>query len=438
MSDIPSTTASGDGILKPRQLVVLALPALMIGVLSALILWILDVAAEALEHLIWTTAPGAMGIDPSSWWYIVGILTITGVLVALVVQFAPGRGGHDSATVEFLAPVVKLSALPGIAIVIVLGLAGGVSLGPESPIISINTAIAVALLARLAPKISSEFPIMMTAAGTIGAMFGTPVAAALVFTGLVAAATKGGHLWDRMFLPLTAAGASAVTMVLLGGGTMVVHVPSYGSPHPLDLLTGSAVAVGAGAIAIAAIVIFPHAHRLFHRLGRPVLYITVGGVVLGILGAIGGPITLFKGLHQMQHLVEDRAHFGGGALLAIALLKLLALVVAAAAGFRGGRVFPAVFVGVALGLLGHLLLPGLPVGLAVACGVLGLTLAVSRDGWLSLFMAVAVTGDITVLPVLCIIVLPTWLLITGAPEMIIHAKPTVPSDALSVQVTRRD
>jgi H+/Cl- antiporter ClcA len=146
----------------------------------------------------------------------------------------------------------------------------------------------------------------------------------------------------------------------------------------------------------------------------PPLYITGGGVVLGVLGAIGGPIALFKGLHQMPHLVDDRAHFGAGALLAIALLKLLALVVSAAAGFRGGRVSPAVSVRVAHGLLWHLLIPGLPVGLAVACGVLGLTLAVSRDGWLSLFTAVAVTGDITVLPVLGIIVLPTWLLITRA------------------------
>jgi hypothetical protein len=36
VSDIPSTTLSGDGILKLRQLVVLARPALVIGVASAL------------------------------------------------------------------------------------------------------------------------------------------------------------------------------------------------------------------------------------------------------------------------------------------------------------------------------------------------------------------------------------------------------------------
>jgi len=47
-------------------------------------------------------------------------------------------------------------------------------------------------------------------------------------------------------------------------------------------------------------------------------------------------------------------------------------------------------------------------------------LAVSRDGWISLFIAVAVTGSIPVLPVLCIAVLPAWLLVSRGPEMIVH------------------
>ena len=51
--------------------------------------------------------------------------------------------------------------------------------------------------------------------------------------------------------------------------------------------------------------------------------------------------------------------------------RSLALLVAASALFRGGRVFPATFIGVALGMLGHALIPALPFSLAVACGVLG-------------------------------------------------------------------
>lgn len=101
------------------------------------------------------------------------------------------------------------------------------------------------------------------------------------------------------------------------------------------------------------------------------------------------------------------------------VVKLAALVIAAASGFRGGRIFPAVFIGVALGLLAHNLLPSVPVSLAVGCAVLGVALAIARDGWVSLFLAVVITGDFTLLPVLCLVILPAWLLVSRAPAMIV-------------------
>jgi len=90
-------------------------------------------------------------------------------------------------------------------------------------------------------------------------------------------------------------------------------------------------------------------------------------------------------------------------------------------------VFPATFIGVALGMLGHVLIPDLAIGLAVACGVVGMLLVVTRDGWIALFLGVAIVGDVTILPMLCIIVLPAWLLVSGAPEF--RIEPASPSTA---------
>ena len=61
--------------------------------------------------------------------------------------------------------------------------------------------------------------------------------------------------------------------------------------------------------------------------------------------------------------------------------------------------------------------------LVVACAVLGIVLVVARDGWLALFIAVAIPGDIALLPILCIVVLPAWLLVSQAPEFRILPKP---------------
>ena len=78
-----------------------------------------------------------------------------------------------------------------------------------------------------------------------------------------------------------------------------------------------------------------------------------------------------------------------GALILVTVVKLVALLVASGSGFRGGRIFPSVFVGVGVGLIANSLFPDIPVALAVAAGVMGLTLVSARDGWLALFLGVA-------------------------------------------------
>lgn len=422
MTDDMSSTARELPRWTVRRLLVLSLPSVVIGVVSALILFGLDEVAALLQHALWSGLPALAGIDPDSPWWILSVLTLTGLAIGLGVQLLPGHGGRDSATTDLIAPPLPLAALPSLALVSVLGLAGGVSLGPESPIIAINTGILVAAFGSLWPGISRELVVLVTAAGTIGALFGTPVAAALVFTGVVGSIASGA-LWDKLFLPLLAAGAGSVTMSLLSHPEFAVPLPVYDTVAAIDLLSASVIAAVSAVVGIGAAAVFPLLHRSFRLLRHPALYVTLGGALLGVLGAIGGPITLFKGLEQTAAITANRADYSVAELAVIVAVKVVALMIAAAAGFRGGRVFPAVFIGTAIGVLANAAAPGIPVSLAVAAGVLGMVLAVSRDGWIALFIAVAVTGSVTVLAVLCIAVLPTWLLVSRAPEMVIHARP---------------
>ncbi|MNE73089.1 putative ion channel protein [compost metagenome] len=48
---------------------------------------------------------------------------------------------------------------------------------------------------------------------------------------------------------------------------------------------------------------------------------------------------------------------------------------------------------------------------------MGMVLVVTRDGWLSLFMAAAVVPGLKLLPLLCIVMLPAWLMLAGKPLM---------------------
>lgn len=418
--------AGVDGHRAPSTTTLLGLsvPAIIVGVISALGLFLVEEAAHLLEHLLWVGLPAVWGLDPDSGWWIFSVLSSVGLAVGVIVSFAPGHGGRDSATVELVAPPLTLTAVPGLVLVTVLVLAGGVSLGPESPIIAINTALLVALVAKFWPRIDVHLVVLVTAAGTIGALFGTPVAAALVFTGMVAAATTGGALWDRLFLPLLAAAAGSLTMRLVDGPQLwATGLPSLGTPQLAHLLAGAVVACAAALSILAGASVFRPLHTLFRRLRRPLLYTTLGGIILGGLGALGGPLTLFKGGQQMADLVRAAEDYTTVQLLLIVAVKLAALVVAATAGFRGGRIFPAVFIGATVGLVAQSIVPGVPLGLVIACGILGAVLAECRDGWIALFIAIVVVGDISLLSILCMVVLPVWLLVTHAPKMMVHTVP---------------
>ena len=133
-----------------------------------------------------------------------------------------------------------------------------------------------------------------------------------------------------------------------------------------------AVAAVSALLGVLAAFVFPHLHRAFHMLRNPLIFTTLGGMLLGVLGIIGGPITLFKGLEQTAELLEHPGDYTPQELALFAAVKIVALLVAASAGFRGGRIFPAVFVGTAFGLLAFSLFPGIPISLAVACGVMGI------------------------------------------------------------------
>ncbi|MGC5168057.1 ion channel protein [Luteimicrobium sp. DT211] len=405
-------------LVTTRTLLRLAVPALVVGVVSALLLFALSGLATDLEHLVWDDLPEAWGIRTTDTWWTVLVLTVTGVLVGATVRWMPGHAGIDPATAELIAPPLGLRVLPGLAVALVLGLAGGVSLGPENPIIAINVALAAWFLCR--PRLGVPVPmaVALAAAGTVGALFATPVAAALVLTETFAErGVQGGALFDRLFGPLVAAGAGAVTMDVLGAPTFAVQLPAYPGPALGDVLSGAVVAVATALLCLSAVLLLAPVHRAFHAIRSPVVALGAAGLVLGLLGLIGGPVTLFKGLSQMKELAQQADTYTWLGLAVVGIVKLGALLVAAAAGFRGGRIFPAVFVGVAFGLSATALVPAVPPAVAVSAGVLGSVLVVTRDGWLALFMATAVAGDIRLLPLLCIAVAPLWLAVRAMPPL---------------------
>lgn len=403
---------------RARTMLLLSLPAVAIGIASSLILIVVMKIASALQNLLWQRLPGTLGIAQDSPLWIIGVLTLTGIAVGLVIRFSQGHAGPDPACEPLIGAPVPPSALPGLIVALILGLAGGVSLGPEHPIMTVNIALAVAIGARLLPRVNRMEWTILASAGTIGALFGTPVAAALIFSQTLNGSSEV-PLWDRLFAALMAAAAGALTTGLFFHPHFSLPIAHYGQMEMTDILSGAIVAAIAIAAGMVAVWCLPRLHAMMNQMKNPVLVLGIGGFILGILGVIGGPVSLFKGLDEMQQMVANQA-FSTSDYFLLAVIKLAALVVAAASGFRGGRIFPAVFVGVALGLMLHEHVPAVPAAITVSCAILGIVLVVTRDGWLSLFMAAVVVPNTTLLPLLCIVMLPAWLLLAGKPMMMVN------------------
>lgn len=219
---------------RARTMLLLSLPAVAIGIASSLILIMVMKIASVLQNLLWQRLPGTLGIAQDSPLWIIGVLTLTGIAVGLVIRFSQGHAGPDPACEPLIGAPIPPSALPGLIVALILGLAGGVSLGPEHPIITVNIALAVAIGARLLPRVNRMEWTILASAGTIGALFGTPVAAALIFSQTLNGSNEV-PLWDRLFAPLMAAAAGALTTGLFFHPHFSLPIAHYGQMEMTDI-----------------------------------------------------------------------------------------------------------------------------------------------------------------------------------------------------------
>lgn len=137
---------------RARTMLLLSIPAIIIGIASSLVLIVAMKVAAILQNILWTRLPASFGINASAPVWTIALLTCTGIAVGLVVRFSPGHAGPDPATESLIGAPVSISALPGLLTALILGLAGGVSLGPEYPIMVIN----IAWQPHLVPDYSRE------------------------------------------------------------------------------------------------------------------------------------------------------------------------------------------------------------------------------------------------------------------------------------------
>ena len=383
---MPTATPDAAELLRSRSYLMLLMLGAIIGVPVATVAYFFLKAVSKTQTYVFDTLPGQLGFGSQPSWWSIPFLALSGLLVALAIRYLPGTAGHKPAEGLKTSGAVQPIELPGIIIAAFATLSLGVVLGPEAPLIAIGSGLgvlAVHLIKRDAPEMAS---VVIGAAGSFAAistLLGSPLVGAFL---MMEAGGLGGALMGVVLVPgLLAAGVGSLIYVGLndwtGFGTFslaVPNIPPVGTPDVAEFFWAIAIGVLA---AVLAICIKRLAWTLQPIVARRIVLLTpLVGVAMGVLVFIFVEVTgrssgevLYSGQDQLAPLIDGAAGWPVGALLLLVLCKGLAYSLALSS-FRGGPVFPGMFIGAVLGIaLSHL--PGLPMIAGAAMGIGAMTVA---------------------------------------------------------------
>jgi H+/Cl- antiporter ClcA len=367
-------------IIRSRSYVSLLVVGAIIGVpVAAVAYFFLDGVAKVQKE-VFVDLPTSLGFHGEPLWWPLPWLVLSGLLVALAIRFLPGTGGHEpSEGFKSGGPVPPIEIF-GVIAAAFATLSLGVVLGPEAPLIAIGSALgvfAVHLFKRDAPPMAALVIGVAGSFAAIATLLGSPLTGAFL---LMEAAGLGGPMMELVLVPgLLSAGVGALIFVglnnLTGFGSFsfsVSSIPHVGSPTGSEFLW--AIVIGLGS-ALAATAIFRLATVLARYVQQrrllltPVAGLAVGGLAVAFAAGTthGSSEVLFSGQSALPTLVQQAAGWTVGALLLLIACKGLAYAISLS-GFRGGPIFPSMFIGAAGGIaLSHA--GGLPMVAGAAMGV---------------------------------------------------------------------
>lgn len=362
----------------------LVLLGILIGIPAALVAALFLALVHELQTLLWTDLPKDLGSSQPQWYLVLALPVAGGLIVAAARLLLPGDGGHDPLRGLNMTPT-PLAYGPGIALAALGTLAFGPVLGPEAPLIALGSVVGMAVTTFV--KLDAKGTAVIATAGSfsaISALFGGPLVAGVL---MVEAGVGLGSALLPMLLPgLVAAATGYVLFVGLGSwgglhqaGLVVPNLPLYKGTHLVDLLIG----LGVGVVAALLMVLVRKLGAAVEALQPkklPMLWLLVmGGAAVGLLALAAHGLgadtkdVLFSGQNNISVLVTGKST---KIVLVLLVAKLLGYAVTMGSGFRGGPVFPAIFIGVALAgttVVAFGVSPTLAVAMGAAAGMAAMT-----------------------------------------------------------------
>jgi hypothetical protein len=291
----------------------------------------------------------------------------------------------------------------------------------QAPLIALGAGLGVCAVRVASRDVPPRAEVVVAAAGSFSAistLLGSPLPAAFL---LMEASGLGGATMTVALVPgLVAAGVGSLIFVGLdswtGLGTFslgVPDLPAAGTPTVSEFAwavgIGLAAAIVGTGVRRLALGLRPHVERRTVLL-TPVVGLAMGGLAVAFAQGTGesSSLVLFSGQSALPTVLEDAASYSVGTLVALIVCKGLAYSLALSS-FRGGPIFPAMFLG-AMGGVAVSHLPGLDMVSGAAIGIGAMTASMLRLPMTSVLLAtlLVVSGGLEPMPLVIIAVVVAY------------------------------
>jgi H+/Cl- antiporter ClcA len=362
---------------------------------------------------LWFTLPKDPGwLDGSLWW--VAVTAGVGVLVGVLRRVFRLPATLPGTVEEVKRQRVEPATVPAAVAVSLVSLAGGASLGPEDALGKLGGGLGTWVSERR--KVSKDVQATNALSGMSGAYGGllaSPILATILVLEL--ATLKARRFTETLVASLLSSSVAFGVYYAIAGSTFVglFAVPSY-RYEDWHLLAAVPLGLAAGALALVVVVVRGVMRKLTAPLSeRTILRAAIGGLLFGLVG-VALPLTLFTGTDQLSTVIHDGATLGAGLLIAVVFAKMLVFGLCDTTGFIGGPFLVMVFIGGTAGTAAHVLIPGLPEGLAFATMFAALPGALVAAPFSLILLAALTTqiGTLETAPV-AIAVLTAYLAVSG-------------------------
>lgn len=388
-----------------RTTLLAALYGLVAGAAAAAVLWLMGVVSD----MVWS------GSRPR--WYVFVMVMAGGMLIAVLRHWYAGEGlaeQIEATTRRAHARKARDALLLALMAIVAVGFGGAV--GPEAGILAVVSELSALVSMLIARNAAEERFIAETGAtGALGGLYGSPPGGAML-----SQEQREAPRWQVYLAGVAGLLGFLVTAGwILPGNPIRIELPEHVSTRDgSDMLGAILPAIVGAAIGLLFVLMLPQIEKRLSRLGN-IHVQTIAGTALFAALAACFPILLFSGHHELDAMLLWAQSAGIGLLLLLALLKALALALCLASGWRGGAAFPLLFIGAAAGAATLVLIPQIPVTVALVAGMsAALTVGMGRP-IAAMLIAVLLIGP-AALGSLCVGCLVGWAASGLAPAPKLH------------------